>query len=91
MICRPKMTGKWLTLLCVTTCLILAAVNAKKRFYKTFYIDVPLDHFSFAVNKTFKLRYLLNDTYWNKDDGPVLFYTGNEVGRIYVIVNKVKP
>ena len=24
------------------------------------------------------MRYLINDTYWNKDSGPILFYTGNE-------------
>lgn len=33
--------------------------------------------FSFANNETFKLKYLINDTYW-KDSGPIFFYTGNE-------------
>ncbi|KAJ8941434.1 hypothetical protein NQ318_016066 [Aromia moschata] len=43
----------------------------------TKYINVPLDHFSFANNLTFKLRYLVNDTY-HVERGPIFFYTGNE-------------
>lgn len=49
--------------------------------YVTKYINVPVDHFSFARNDTFKLRYLVNDTWWERDrrkPGPVFFYTGNE-------------
>ncbi|XP_034248745.1 lysosomal Pro-X carboxypeptidase [Thrips palmi] len=45
------------------------------------YITVPVDHFSFAGNETFRLRYLVNDTWWDKDrrkPGPIFFYTGNE-------------
>jgi len=39
---------------------------------------VPLDHFSFANNITFSIRYLTNDT-WDLDHiGPIFFYTGNE-------------
>ncbi|KAF2894252.1 hypothetical protein ILUMI_11922 [Ignelater luminosus] len=45
--------------------------------YETKYINVPIDHFNFVNNDTFKLRYLINDTYWNSD-GPIFFYTGNE-------------
>lgn len=40
-----------------------------------------VDHFSFAGNETFRLRYLVNDTWWDKDrrkPGPIFFYTGNE-------------
>lgn len=37
-----------------------------------------VDHFSFTNNDTFKLKYLLNDTYWDVVDGPIFFYTGNE-------------
>jgi len=44
---------------------------------KTF--SVPLDHFAFASNKTFEIRYLFNDTYANNNPkAPILFYTGNE-------------
>ncbi|XP_056646416.1 lysosomal Pro-X carboxypeptidase-like [Diorhabda sublineata] len=48
-----------------------------KYLFKTNYIDVPLDHFSYTSNAIFKLRYLINDTYL-KIGGPIFFYTGNE-------------
>ena len=38
-----------------------------------------VDHFSFAKTDRFKLRYLVNDTWWDKrKPGPIFFYTGNE-------------
>ncbi|XP_058064437.1 lysosomal Pro-X carboxypeptidase isoform X1 [Anopheles bellator] len=40
-------------------------------------IDVPIDQFSYTGNATFKLRYLVNDTY-ARSDGPILLYAGNE-------------
>ncbi|XP_018368092.1 PREDICTED: lysosomal Pro-X carboxypeptidase [Trachymyrmex cornetzi] len=43
---------------------------------KTF--DVHVDHFSFAVQDTFKLRYLINDTWRKQQNAPIFFYTGNE-------------
>ncbi|XP_059489332.1 lysosomal Pro-X carboxypeptidase [Neocloeon triangulifer] len=46
--------------------------------YETKYFTVPVDHFSFALNATFKMRYLVNNTHWNQESGPILFYTGNE-------------
>jgi len=52
-------------------------LSYQKYIYETNYIDVPIDHFSFTNNATFKLRYLVNDTHWNSD-GPIFFYTGNE-------------
>jgi len=36
-----------------------------------------VDHFSFANNDTFNMRYLINDTFW-KPGRPIFFYTGNE-------------
>ncbi|XP_076261393.1 lysosomal Pro-X carboxypeptidase [Rhynchophorus ferrugineus] len=45
--------------------------------FTTKYIDIPLDHFSFTNNKTFKLRYLVNDSYYVVNH-PIFFYTGNE-------------
>ncbi|XP_060537305.1 lysosomal Pro-X carboxypeptidase [Cylas formicarius] len=45
--------------------------------FVTKYIEMPLDHFSFTSNATFKLRYLVNDTYF-RQPSPVFFYTGNE-------------
>ncbi|XP_011863698.1 PREDICTED: lysosomal Pro-X carboxypeptidase [Vollenhovia emeryi] len=40
--------------------------------------DVRVDHFSFAVQDTFKLRYLVNDTWRKTENAPIFFYTGNE-------------
>ncbi|KAJ8947462.1 hypothetical protein NQ318_009763 [Aromia moschata] len=50
--------------------------NATEAFDAKF-IDVPLDHFSYVTNKTFKLRYLVNKSHHVKG-GPVFIYTGNE-------------
>ncbi|KAM9317585.1 LOW QUALITY PROTEIN: lysosomal Pro-X carboxypeptidase [Pholidichthys leucotaenia] len=46
--------------------------------YQTFYFDQQIDHFGFLENGTFKQRYLLSDKFWQRPDGPILFYTGNE-------------
>ncbi|XP_018396599.1 PREDICTED: lysosomal Pro-X carboxypeptidase [Cyphomyrmex costatus] len=43
---------------------------------KTF--DVRVDHFSFAIQDTFKLKYLINDTWRKERNAPIFFYTGNE-------------
>jgi len=38
---------------------------------------MPIDHFSFADDRSFKLRYFINlDNF--QDNGPIFFYTGNE-------------
>ncbi|XP_055322628.1 lysosomal Pro-X carboxypeptidase [Sitodiplosis mosellana] len=57
----------------------LLTVNAGEYHYNVSYFEVALDHFSFAKNKTFQLRYLTNDTF-SKDDrkSPIFFYAGNE-------------
>ncbi|KYQ50108.1 Lysosomal Pro-X carboxypeptidase [Trachymyrmex zeteki] len=39
---------------------------------------LKVDHFSFAVQDTFKLRYLINDTWRKQQNAPIFFYTGNE-------------
>ncbi|KAJ8955716.1 hypothetical protein NQ318_008588 [Aromia moschata] len=59
--------------------LIVSASLAKDTQYTfdTKYIDIPLDHFSFTSNRTFTLRYLVNDTYF-AEDGAIFFYDGNE-------------
>ncbi|XP_076288119.1 lysosomal Pro-X carboxypeptidase [Lasioglossum baleicum] len=41
-------------------------------------IEMPVDHFSFSVEDTFKLRYLINDTWQQENAPPIFFYTGNE-------------
>nr|CAI5861190.1 unnamed protein product [Callosobruchus analis] len=45
--------------------------------YETKTLDVPLDHYTFSSNKTFKLRYLITSKCHIKG-GPVFVYTGNE-------------
>ncbi|XP_076833256.1 lysosomal Pro-X carboxypeptidase [Brachyhypopomus gauderio] len=47
-------------------------------FYKTLYFDQQIDHFGFLENGMFKQRYLVNDQHWRQENGPILFYTGNE-------------
>lgn len=46
--------------------------------YTTNYITVPVDHFSYTNDDTFELKYLMNDTYWDVNKGPIFFYAGNE-------------
>lgn len=45
-------------------------------------MSVRIDHYNnepvTAVANTFNVRYLINDQYYNKTQGPILFYTGNE-------------
>ncbi|KAG8228746.1 hypothetical protein J437_LFUL009668 [Ladona fulva] len=55
--------------------------------YETKWYTVPVDHFSYSVKDTFKLRYLVNVENWNADaKGPIFFYTGNE-GDIEMFAN----
>ena len=43
------------------------------------YLTQQTDHFfGFDENLTFQQRYLVADQHWKKDNGPILFYTGNE-------------
>ncbi|XP_055622821.1 lysosomal Pro-X carboxypeptidase [Toxorhynchites rutilus septentrionalis] len=58
---------------------LIVGVASAKYLYKTKFLDVPLDHFSYvSENVTFPLRYLTNDTYNPDGSGPIFFYTGNE-------------
>lgn len=43
-----------------------------------FIYNFQLDQFTYTNNHTFKLKYLYNDTYWDKKEGPIFFYCGNE-------------
>ncbi|KAJ8280669.1 hypothetical protein GJAV_G00057550 [Gymnothorax javanicus] len=52
--------------------------NPSTLSYKTYYFDQKIDHFGFLLNGTFKQRYLVNDQHWHQENGPILFYTGNE-------------
>ncbi|KFM61020.1 Dipeptidyl peptidase 2, partial [Stegodyphus mimosarum] len=48
--------------------------------YKEDYFDQKVDHFNYLStgNLTFKQRYLYNDTWWDRENGPIFFYAGNE-------------
>lgn len=62
----------------LVTCLSVPQISAKYE-YQVKYLDVPLDHFTYVNESvTFKMRYLVNDTYNSDGKGPILFYTGNE-------------
>nr|XP_022920988.1 lysosomal Pro-X carboxypeptidase [Onthophagus taurus] len=56
---------------------ILFNVSNGEYKFQTKYINVPIDHFSFVKNDVYKMRYLVNDSYW-QSGGPIFFYTGNE-------------
>lgn len=46
-----------------------------------YFRGMPIDHFSIAESngsKTFDIRYLINDTWWDEDGGPIFFCPGAE-------------
>ena len=48
-----------------------------------------LDHYDAdGKSSSFKMRYLVDDTYWDPETGPILFYAGNE-GDIYSFYDNV--
>jgi lysosomal Pro-X carboxypeptidase len=48
-----------------------------------FFFTTELDHFDNGGHMdNFQIRYLIDDTYWKPESGPILFYAGNE-GDIY--------
>jgi lysosomal Pro-X carboxypeptidase len=66
----------------------------KAREYQKTFGDDPneqnfttrIDHFNGSNPDTFQMRYLINDKYYNKTSGPILFYAGNE-GDIWTFYN----
>jgi len=52
--------------------------NSAQRIYNVQWFNQTLDHFTFTTDAKFRQKYLVNDTYWNKNAGPIFFYTGNE-------------
>ncbi|ETN60085.1 lysosomal Pro-X carboxypeptidase [Anopheles darlingi] len=66
--------GRMLVILGLSVTLCCAPIDAAYQ-YQTKTLDVPIDHFTYTSNATFKLRYLLNDTYAKgSTDGPILLY-----------------
>ena len=54
-----------------------------------FFFYTKLDHFDAeGKSSSFKMRYLIDDTYWDPETGPILFYAGNE-GDIYSFYDNV--
>ncbi|CAK9803908.1 Lysosomal Pro-X carboxypeptidase [Anthophora quadrimaculata] len=53
-------------------------IHSAKYEYEIKTINMPIDHFSFSKLDTFKLRYLVNNTWQKEKDAPIFFYTGNE-------------
>ena len=46
---------------------------------KFFNFSTNLDHYSSGGNsRKFNIRYILNAEYWDPENGPILFYAGNE-------------
>ena len=45
-----------------------------------YYYDATIDHFTNhgAGSETYKMRYLVDETHFDKDNGPIIFYAGNE-------------
>lgn len=45
-----------------------------------YWFDATIDHFDNhgAGSPTYPMRYLMDDTYFDKDNGPIIFYAGNE-------------
>jgi len=48
------------------------------RVYTTHWYNQTLDHFTFTSQTKFRQKYLINDTFWDRNGGPIFFYTGNE-------------
>ncbi|KAL8597037.1 hypothetical protein ACOMHN_055630 [Nucella lapillus] len=46
--------------------------------YQTLYMTQKVDHFGFHDGQTFQQRYLVANQFWNDNNGPIFFYTGNE-------------
>ncbi|XP_072947803.1 lysosomal Pro-X carboxypeptidase-like [Epargyreus clarus] len=57
--------------------LFLSGVVAEHK-YETKWFKVPLDHFGYQRNETFNIKYLVNDDNWDRENGPIFFYTGHE-------------
>lgn len=53
----------------------------KESDYQELFFDAKIDNFAYDNQKTFKLRYLVKDKYFNYNNtegAPILFYCGNE-------------
>jgi len=46
--------------------------------YSTLWYNQTVDHYGFTTEAKFPQKYLYNDTWWDKQGGPIFFYAGNE-------------
>jgi hypothetical protein len=46
--------------------------------YRELFYDQTLDHYNFNDDRLFKQRYLLNDDWFNAQEGCIFFYTGSQ-------------
>ncbi|VDM47431.1 unnamed protein product [Toxocara canis] len=75
---RISVTAEKLIALTFPEDIMTTAFNKSNYKWTEEWIDhMPIDHFSFADNRTFRLRYLINTDYFTAH-GPIFFYTGNE-------------
>lgn len=79
------MQASWRTAVLTTAACTIAFVSADYS-YETRYFETKVDHFGYANNDTYKMRYLIADQYWDHNGGPIFFYTGNE-GSITTFAN----
>ncbi|CAO1439472.1 unnamed protein product [Diamesa hyperborea] len=64
---------------CIVLLFVLVTQISSAEFkYQIKEFPALIDHFSYVDNRTFQLRYLINDTYLSDENSPILFYTGNE-------------
>ncbi|XP_077499993.1 lysosomal Pro-X carboxypeptidase-like [Amblyomma americanum] len=70
--------GAALLLLFTSCALLLGSRAALDTSFKEYKFRTKLDHFAFHNNKTFEIRYVMADQYWDHDGGPIFFYAGNE-------------
>lgn len=73
------MDPSWILLIFVTTVWGRLRDPSPYGYRIEWFQNMPIDHFSFVDNRTFTMRYLVNDTFFTKD-GPIFFYCGNEGG-----------
>lgn len=62
----------------IVSTVICGLIYGSTYSYQTKTFETLLDHFNFVDNRTFSLRYLINNTFIADEKSPILFYTGNE-------------
>lgn len=74
----PESIMKASSFLLILSGVLGAAFCATTYNYQVKTFPALLDHFNFVDNRTFSLRYLINNSFVADEKSPILFYTGNE-------------